>query len=180
MQLAPQPAAAPAGEHTLDSLIDQLRTVLSQSLDVHRELLAECASEASALRELEVDELRAIIDRKVALAARTVRLETRREEVVQRLSTHLSFPPSPTVSDIAAVLPSTARLDITHLADQLTETIGRITRAASRNRTIAQGGVHIASNLLASLSSTEPSAGSYAVDGRVHPAAQRPIIEITG
>ena len=40
MQLAPQPAAAPAGEHTLDSLIDQLRTVLSQSLDVHRELLA--------------------------------------------------------------------------------------------------------------------------------------------
>lgn len=180
MHLAPPPPAAPAGEHTLESLIDGLRTVLRQSLAVHQGLLAECEVEASALRELEVDELRTIIDRKVVLAARTVRLETQRERIVEHLATHLSLPDAPTISQIAALLPRTARLDIDHLAVQLTETIGNVVQAAARNRSIAQGGVHIAANLLASLSSAEPSAGAYSVHGRVHPAAQRPIIEITG
>ena len=180
MQLAQQPATASVGEHTLESLVDELRSILQESLVVHQELLAECQDEASALRQVELDKVRAIIDRKVALAGRTIRLETRREQIIDLLSPYLSLEKSPTVSEIAALLPRTARLDLNHLADRLAETIGSVTRAAARNRAIAQGGVHIATNLLASLSSTEPSSGSYSIHGRVHPASQRPIIEITG
>ena len=180
MEMVPQPPAAPADEHTLESLVDDLRDVLRQSLAIHRQLVIECEAEASALREIEVDELRAIIDRKVVLAARTVRLETRREKIVVQLSPHLSLTGTPTLSEIAALLPRTARLDVNHLTEQLTDTIHLITSAASRNRAIAEGGVHIAGHLIASISSIEPSAGSYSGRGRVHPAGQRPIIEITG
>lgn len=182
MQMAPQPAAAPAVKDSLQPLVEELRTSLQQVISVHQDLLAECRAETHALRTVEIDTLRAIIDRKVALAAQTVRLETHREQIVNQLARqlNLNFREFPTVTAIADALPRHAGIEIIQLAEQLTETITHITAITSRNNTLAQGGVHVASNLLASLSSSEPSSGAYSGNGRVHRTAQRPIIEITG
>jgi flagellar biosynthesis/type III secretory pathway chaperone len=180
MQTVPQSPAAPPAKDSLQPLIDELRGSLQEIISLHLDLLAQCEAETHALRTVEIETVRAIIDRKVALAARTIRLETRREQIVNRLAVCLALPDSPTITRIARALPGHARVDIDQLAARLAEIIARITAVTSRNHGLAQGGVHVASNLLASLSTSEPTSGAYSGLGRVHQSGQRPIIEIAG
>lgn len=170
----------PSDKDTLEGSLADLETTMAEAITVQESLLAATQSERKALRSLAMQDLRAILDSKIALCSHAIRFEARREGAAIRLADCLGIDPHASLAELIELLPLAGRERLEKLSARLNRVVKALARANATNTFIASNGIYVTSNLLAALAPAAFPGDAYSGAGRGVPTGAGSIVEFTG
>ena len=146
---------------------------LAEQVEVQHRLLELADSQALALRDGDLEALRAIVAEQEASVLESGRLERERAEEARRLCGALGLAADATIAELAAVLPNDEAAAVERESRALRLAVAELREASSRNRALIEQELALIDDVVRHVIVGEPT--SY--NGRELPVVPRRLLD---
>ena len=167
-------------EHALRRSMTDLEIAIDDSIAVYEKLLMKSARQTDALRSLETEDLRDVVDSKAVLSSLASKIEERRQTAASQVAEILGVERDASPAEILAALPDGAGGGLWRAARELSATITKLRGANDRNRSIAECGIYLTSKLISGMAPIYMQGFAYSNGGNSVLGDHASIIDFAG